>query len=455
MSLVIQKFNECLKKCEEKNVTLKDHFLNAVKDCQRQYEYVQKDNEKLIDCIDTAVKQKTPIPVMELDICLNNCKFDSVRDTKYWLAVTKGVRKAKKRRDQGKIQDLIDDEADFFLGLLVQLRDRIEEDTEDKEEATKQVLAEFNGNYDKWYKTACCAEIAFNAIAGKVGFDDIPTHGNNLEDTLMKTEAGQRMGRDSVVKAIYRTMKARLALNYQSDLDKIKLTEEPAFESGSWSSDFQTSHPFTDERLYVRERHTLGQHADGTEDWRYDYYIDPDLDEMQGVLGHRQNGGYGTGLLDEEQDSYSWDILLDQHNIWVSDMLSEIEHVVCESGGPHGYVDDFYFWDTEKTTYQEVAGKLHNLIIVKMFEEYHAAAIPFAQLENAGTEELKKLTDWLAERTREKLEKKSEKFHTLEQDEIERLSKMTVEEKDAEQRLRYYKEKGLIKPLNDYFKETK
>ena len=430
---------------------MKQVFLDLTKECQKKYE--AKDPDKLIECLDDAVKfklrdgQGNLITLTEQDLCLNNCKFDTVGNFKYRSHVLSGVKGSKERRLQGHIQELLDREANFMLGLVSQLKDTLVEEKEmTEDEANQLVSKKFYDRYDEWLEKACCVEIALNQLSSDLGYGEIPVHQINLEKAIMDTQEAQKLGRDFVVKAIWRTMKARMDVKYHDSFKNVMPENNPSFE-GKCDSGYDTLNPFTEERLFDRETSDHGTHADGTANWSHDYYPIEDISEQEGYLGYYDNNGYGHGFLGEDYyDEIDWNQLSEVHSIELFELVDDLKDVESVYVGRiHTDRSDFRFFDPKKTSWTKIIGEVYAKVVEEFQDKYHEALIPATKFPmERAVEELGNLIDWANENPPDKLEKLTEEYEALPKEELERRL-----------RIQELKDKGLIKPLNGYFAELK
>jgi len=112
------------------------------------------------------------------------------------------MNKRKERKLLNVVKKEIEIDSDYFLGLLNQLESILERD----------LVFQFMNMYEAWYKQASCIEVAINHLKDQMddSVGDIPVEGSPQEDFLLDYASKTRIGRDSVVRAIWRTMKTKI-----------------------------------------------------------------------------------------------------------------------------------------------------------------------------------------------------------------------------------------------------
>lgn len=348
-------FTACVQKCTNGNLNyLITHFDAIVKHCE-----TQTPANKLIiyECIDQWLHQN-PLP----DSCAKQCLEDTLAQYKYLSLITEGVDR-KTRQRQLKIQPLLDREADKQLGLLAQLQQQTNMSAKTFYN-TDDVKKLFLEKYPQWLSDATCLEVAWNQLKEQVNSDleDIPTHCNFLESQLM-VENYHGLGRDNLVKALWRTIKTRFELVYHNNLETISPTTEPSWSEEVWERPFDVRNPETGERLYTRTRESRGLHADDTEawGWRYEYSQN---DYSENYLGADNPGGDDDGILAHGERIT---IIPDYLSTTFRNLLAELSSVVeVDLPAPQRQTyDDSHLYYAEND-WTETMTELYNSLVNKL-----------------------------------------------------------------------------------------
>lgn len=280
------------------------------------------------------------------------------QDVLYNKLVTQGVSR-KTRRWQRELQPLLDEEADFMIGLLKQLEITLSEDYPDQE---FNLMTELLTHYPEWYAKATCIEIALNALSESHDYDEIPTHQLNLEEKLTDHLATSKIGgRDGLVRALWRTIKARLTLH--GNLGDFWVTDEPSFRD-PWSSYHDQRHPYSGARLFTREMEQFGRHGDGTNAWNYVYTRDESKihDNLIAEYDYNNNITEDRGLF-----SIHGEDIGDQP---LNDLLEDIESETLDDILTAVHTDDNIFYYSKKPE------QVNYLLLLKLIDKGKIKYLP-------------------------------------------------------------------------------
>jgi len=269
------------------------------------------------------------------------------------------VNKRKKRKLINQMKDLLYREAQKQASCLKALC---------KEAESEEPLFYYLEHFDaEFYQPARCMEVGWNKIKDRfTDLDDMITHNVFYEAQRVKTPQWKKIGRDSGVRAIHHFIREIV----QND-DLWEELEPINFFGDSWGEMGERC-PVCGRRYYTREREGHGYHADGTENWRWEYTFD-----------WGQHGDHCVGYSSNYSDfglfeNIPFD-LLNLLNIDLHDFLDEQEdvHYLYEEKGSDSC--KLYFHED----YEEIYDRLFELVL-KKFKKWYFGARKSWILEKIG-----------------------------------------------------------------------
>jgi len=245
------------------------------------------------------------------------------------------MNKRKERKLINVVSKEIEIDSEYFLGLLNQLESILEHD----------LVFYFFKMYDSWYKQASCIEVAINELKDNLddSVGDIPVEGSPQEDFLLDYAKETKIGRDSIVRAIWRTMKTKILSMNTDTFQVFDRVDDPKF--GEKDYIYSIRCPVCEERLYERYEipHLRNEHA-------YEYRFD---DRHYNCFVAIDYPNCSTGWFDSSDYDFDYcsNIFTSQRDFVANCELLETFYDNSESTYSEDYTF-FYYFDFDRVEVQ-------------------------------------------------------------------------------------------------------